>query len=250
MFKKNDRGYSYATLCGCALLQRRVNLFNEAMVPAQFFHATLTGFEITHFSQEEARTNSRKLVDVYPLEKRGLLFMGPPGVGKTHLAAAMIKILTLDKGYFCKFIDFFSLLASLREGYARGKSDSEITTPFINAPVLVIDELGKGRNNEWELNILDQIISKRYNNSHDTTTIITTNYTVRKELTAPFAGAVPRGKKSSVSTDSKEFAEEIFGETLPERVGNRIFSRLLEMCKMIEMDGEDYRVLKNIKSSG
>ena len=86
--------------------------------------------------------------------------------------------------------------------------------PLIETEVLVIDELGKGRSSDWELNILDQLISKRYNASK--ITLITTNYV------------------------SKEYMKED-QETLEARVGDRIASRLHEMCEFIYIEGQDHR---------
>ncbi len=83
--------------------------------------------------------------------------------------------------------------------------------------MLVIDELGKGRSNEWELNILDQLISKRYNASR--MTLITTNYVTREIA------------KATGNSD----------EILEVRVGERIASRLFEMCELIHLEGRDYR---------
>ena len=91
--------------------------------------------------------------------------------------------------------------------------------PLVTLPVLVIDELGKGRGSEWELGVLDELISKRYN-AHRTT-LFTTNYGL---------------ESSAKSTEaSKGF------ESLQERVGSRIYSRLIEMCKPIRISGRDYR---------
>jgi len=169
--------------------------------------------------------------------------MGPVGVGKTHLAVGIIKKLTLEKGVSCKFVDFFHLLADIKEGYSGGKSDKEIIEPFVKAPVLVVDELGKGRNNEWESNILDQIISSRYNNSNELVTIITTNYTTRRDSTLSVT-RTRATKNLLVSTKDKNYEKEVLQETLQERVGERIFSRLVELCRIIEIEGKDFRGLK------
>jgi DNA replication protein DnaC len=244
IYSKSERGYTYADKCECTMFERRIMLFNMAMIPAQFSSATLEDFQITHHTQEEARTNSQKFVDSYPFKKRGLMFMGPVGIGKTHLAVGIIKKLTLEKGYRCKFVDFFHILSSIKEGYSERKSEKKIIEPFVKVPVLVIDELGKGRNNEWEANILDQIISRRYVNTNELTTIITTNYTTRSESTL----SCTRTKMNInrlVSTKEKTYEEEILRETLQDRVGDRIFSRLAEMCNMIEMGGKDFRMWKH-----
>ena len=243
IFKKGENNYTYANKCDCTMLKNRSVLFNEAMIPAQFAQVTLEDFQISHHTQEEARTNSQKFVDSYPIQERGLLFMGPVGVGKTHLAVGIIKKLTLEKGFNCKFVDFFHLLADIKEGYSGGKSDKEIIEPFVKAPVLVVDELGKGRNNEWESNILDQIISSRYNNSNELVTIITTNYTTRRDSTLSVT-RTRATKNLLVSTKDKNYEKEVLQETLQERVGERIFSRLVELCRIIEIEGKDFRGLK------
>ena len=244
VYIKNDRGYTFADKCDCKMLERRIMLFNKAMIPAQFSSATLEYFDITHHTQEEARTNSQKFVDSYPFKKRGLMFMGPVGIGKTHLAVGIIKKLTLEKGFPCKFVDFFQILSSIKEGYTEKKSEKEIIEPYVKVPLLVIDELGKGRNNEWEANILDQIISSRYSNTNELTTIITTNFTTRSESTLSRKRTKVNINRL-VSTKEKTYEEEVLSETLQDRVGDRIFSRLAEMCMMIEMDGKDFRMRKH-----
>ena len=85
----------------------------------------------------------------------------------------------------------------------------------MNIPFLVIDELGKGRGSEWELGVLDDLISKRYNAQR--TTVLTTNYPIQK---------------------SSAYEGE---EDLSERVGIRIYSRLTEMCRPVRLSGADYR---------
>jgi DNA replication protein DnaC len=115
------------------------------------------------------------------------------------------------------FKDFFYLLSELKQAYSEGTGENQVIMPLIETEVLVIDELGKGRSNEWELNILDQLISKRYNASKKT--LITTNY---------------------VTYDvAKELGEE--HEILEVRIGERIASRLYEMCEFMYLEGRDYR---------
>ena len=84
--------------------------------------------------------------------------------------------------------------------------------------MLAIDELGKGRRSDWELSILDEIISKRYNQKR--TTIFTSNY----------------GPKNGPSSQSG-----IVRENLRDRVGDRVFSRLHEMTQFIHVDAHDFR---------
>src|SRR3989304_2730323 len=110
-----------------------------------------------------------------------------------------------------------------REGNGSGSvfTENEVLLPLIETEVLVIDELGKGRSSEWELNILDQLISKRYNASK--ITLITTNYVSEDN----------KQKKGSGHSSQNEDQE-----TLENRVGSRIASRLREMCEFIPIEGD------------
>lgn len=162
--------------------------------------------------------------------------MGRPGLGKTHLAVAVIKDLTLDKGMECKFVDFFQLLSDIRFGYSQNLSEQAIINPFVAAPVLVIDELAKGRNTEWELTMLDQIISSRYNAANKIT-LFTTNYLDQE------ANPKKGGKGDSyIEIGSGNGRKALSGEeTLQDKVGERIYSRLVEMCRFVKLEGMDYR---------
>ena len=95
--------------------------------------------------------------------------------------------------------------------------------------VLVIDELAKGRNTDWELTILDHFISTRYNDD-DKVTIVTTNF---KDKLDNETGQEDY-KKGGLSSASTRY-------NLEEKIGPRIFSRLMEMCKKVYLQGKDFR---------
>ena len=98
---------------------------------------------------------------------------------------------------------------------------------------MVVDELAKGRNSDWEHTILDQVISYRYN-SADKITIYTSNYSECQNGT--------RLKNSpKTSTSQTDFTNQLAQETLENRVGPRIFSRMIETCDFLHLEGEDYR---------
>jgi DNA replication protein DnaC len=174
-------------------------------------------FQPKHDTHKYALKYAKDFVRLYP-DKRGFLLMGRAGLGKTHLAVGAISELTLKHGIKCLFKDFFYLLSELKEAYSLGTPENEVILPLIETDVLAIDELGKGKSSDWELNILDQLISKRYNASK--TTLITTNYISKDYIT-------------------KQDAEE--KEILEVRVGERIASRLYEMCEFIYLEGADHR---------
>ncbi|NIP30092.1 MAG: ATP-binding protein [Candidatus Dadabacteria bacterium] len=215
----NDNGYSYMKPCPkCESIRVRVKKYNRAEIPAKYYNKLQAdSLKPINESVGMALTYAKDLfVDKYPYN-RGFILMGPSGVGKTHLAIGTIAELTLKKAVNCLFKDFYYLLSDLKTAYSGGIAENEILEPLINTDVLVIDELGKGKSNEWELNILDQLISKRYNSSKKT--LITTNYIARD--------IIPKNLKTT--------------EILEDRVGERIASRLYEMCEPYLIKGNDFR---------
>ena len=101
--------------------------------------------------------------------------MGRPGLGKTHLAVSVHQDADSGQRSGLQICGFFQLLSDIRFGYSQDLSEQAIINPYVAAPILLIDELAKGRNTEWELTMLDQIISSRYN-AADKITLFTTNY--------------------------------------------------------------------------
>jgi DNA replication protein DnaC len=108
----------------------------------------------------------------------------------------------------------------------------EIIGPLASVPVLAIDELGKERGTEWERSMLDELISRRYNGG--LTTLFATNYPLTPQ-------AVPTQPGRIVRTASPEFQRDAEMMSLEERVGQRVFSRLSEMCAFVRIDGPDSR---------
>jgi len=217
---KNENNYEVLGKCpGCSLIRSNVKKYNLTKIPSKFSEILMVDSYIPKAIDQQKALKYVKdnFIKHYPNEK-GFLLMGPSGVGKTHLAIGAISELTLERGISCMFKDFFLLLAELRQAYSEGVSENEILRPLIEAEVLVIDEMGKGKCNEWEINILDQLISNRYNSSKKT--LITTNF------------------------PSKEYSDKVYekGELLEERIGERIFSRLNEMCSFLYIEADDFRM--------
>ncbi|MBI3949905.1 MAG: ATP-binding protein [Acidobacteria bacterium] len=165
-------------------------------------------------SQRMALLMCQKFVKEYPNMDYGLLLIGPVGTGKTHLAVSVLKELIRTKEAPCLFYDFRDLLKEIQDSYnlESQRTESRILQPVYEAEVLVLDELGAAKPTAWAQDTMTQIINTRYNQKR--ATIFTTNYL--DKLTA--------GE-----------------ETLAERVGERLRSRLYEMCKEILIHGTDYR---------
>ena len=160
--------------------------------------------------------------------------MGSVGVGKTRLVCSILRAYTLEHQIPCLFKEFSSLLSEIKGGYDRGLSESLVLEKISDIEILVIDELGKGRKTDWEVAILDSIISQRYNMNR--TTIFTTNYYDEK-----FIGTASKSHARKVSQSEDKEVEET-PELIANRTSPRIYSRLKEMCAFTYIDAGDFRI--------
>lgn len=233
LFERDAAGREVARMCDCERRRVRVRLYNEARVPGKYALATLSERNRDRYNREAFDTFRLFLKD-YQRGHKGLLLMGPAGVGKTWLVAGFVRELVFGYGVPVLFRDFFHLLSDLRSGYSNDTPESELINPLVAVEVLIIDELGKGRNTPWEQNILDVIISQRYN--HQKTTLFTSNYTDHRSTTL----AEHLRPRDGSSPERQEVRD-----TLAERVGPRIYSRLKEMCDFVTLLGPDRRELES-----
>ena len=204
-----------AVPCPCQRVDRARRLITAARIPRRYEKCSFANFvSEPGTSQDEALLQAHKLARDYPAVDRGLIFMGPAGIGKTHLAVSIIRDLT-EKGFASIFCEFGSLLKEIQGSYNPISKSSElkVLAPVFEADVLVLDELGATVPTDWVRDTMYQIINRRYNDNK--LTIFTTNYLDKQ-----------RSEKEQV---------------LEDRIGTRLRSRLYEMCKIVVMDGEDYR---------
>ena len=224
--------------CECRVKGRTERLLAAAKIPPRYEHCELNTFQYDQDDTEQksiaaAKFLAGRFVEEYPTDKTGLLFVGTVGVGKTHLAVGILKALIRDKGVPCLFSDYRELLKSIQNSYnvSVPATEMEILRPVFDAEVLVLDELGAVRSTEWVFDTVNYILNSRYNDTK--TTIITTNFPDQPEQ-----GRVEDDNPRSYSAADRAARRE----TLGDRIGERMRSRLHEMCKKVEMDGHDYRL--------
>lgn len=222
-------GERYAQPCECRMQLQADRLLKRAAIPKRYEHCTLESFDydLPQSDQSLARAYvmARQFVNEYPVstEGRGLLLTGSVGVGKTHLAVAILQALILEKGARGLFCDYRELLKRIQESYnpTVATSELQILAPVFEAEVLILDELGAQKPTDWVWDTVALVLNTRYNDKR--TTLITTNY--------PNAPA-------ALSRNADKMIRE---ETLGDRIGERMRSRLVEMCVEVEMRGNDLR---------
>ena len=204
--------------CDCRFALRIEQLLEKARIPARYKGCELDGYGPLNVSQKAAKMLVQKFLDNYPPldEKgRGLLLIGPCGVGKTHLAVSLLKHVITQKGDPGLFYDFRDLLREIQGTWnpASQSSELEVLRPVMDAKVLVLDELGANKPTAWVRDTVSHIINCRYNERK--ITIFTSNFWDKP---------------------AKEGEE-----TLTDRIDTGLRSRLYEMCHTIEIKGHDFR---------
>jgi DNA replication protein DnaC len=219
--QQHNRSYEIANPCPRGKHAERARLFNDARIPAVHAQATFASYRPSNEEQAQALQVARDFALRWP-QPRGFILSGPVGTGKTHLLAATLKHLALELGVRIGYQEISLLFAQIRRGFQEGKSGGEIIGPLSKVEVLAIDELGKGRGSPFELETLDELVARRYNAGR--VTLFATNYSLKP----------PEGKvRTYVSTDASLEAGRD-SKLLCDRVGDRIYSRLCEMCEFVE----------------
>jgi DNA replication protein DnaC len=211
----DDTGVRRVVRCDCWREQIGRTRLADANIPKRYQHCTLGNFTAYNESLERAVAQARRLADQYPSISAGLFLEGQPGVGKTHLAAAVLKQVIQTTGARGVFYDTRDLLRIIRSTYdpVNRTQEMDVLRPVIEADLLVLDDLGAEKTSEWVEETMNLIVNTRYNERR--VTIFTSKYADIPDDTDPNA--------------------------LIFRIGHRMRSRLHEMCEFVVMDGADYR---------
>lgn len=208
----------------CGAEDRVDQLVRRASIPDRYISKDFRAYhpDPKYPSQQEALTNSIQFVEGFPEVRRGLLFSGPCGVGKTHLAVAVLKDLVLEKQVSVRFVDETELLRRLQHSYGSDspETEREVLGPLRSVELLVWDDLGAGRPTEWVAETIRAILNYRYTRQKQI--VLTTNLPLK-----PAGSGYP-----------ENLGRE---QNLAERIGAPLYSRIMEMCQVVEMDGRDFR---------
>jgi len=238
--RKDGTPGNLAVACECGMEERAGVVMERARIPKRYEHCDFESYVVdladgkTWTAQHDQSLKNAKLtvqgfLGSYPATEKGLLLIGPSGVGKTHLAVAALKEL-VRRGYAGLFCDYRELLKEIQASYNPASESTEmgVLEPVRTTEVLVLDDLGASKPSDWVRDIVGIVLNARYNEKR--TTIITTNY-----LDAPpsegEATRLPNGK----------LVAAIREDTLEQRIGTRIRSRLYEMCRSVEVYAPDFR---------
>ena len=235
----------FAVACDCSTGERATLVMDRARIPKRYEHCDFESYvtelaDGRKYTLQQAESLKRmkmltqSFVREYPGgDHSGILLTGSSGAGKTHLAIAALKEL-LKRGHSGYFCEYGKLLRDIQNSYRSENEISEpkLLEPILSAEVLVIDDLGCIKPSDWVRDMISYILNARYVDgsrdlSHPRCTIITTNYpdsADQKEAVEPSGRPISTRKV-----------------TLEERIGERMRSRLYEMCRTVEVSAPDFR---------
>jgi DNA replication protein DnaC len=235
-FEIVDRdGREYAQACQCRRPSAAGDGFMAASrIPPRYEHCSLGNFSPVTPQHRAALEKAMYFCGSYPHlgaeEGLGLLFTGGNGVGKTHLAVATLRELASTKGARGQFWDFHELMREIKRSFdpETKTTETQVLDPVVEIDILVLDDLGAWKITDWMNDTLFYILNSRYLARRPT--LITTNF---QDVTA---------------REAAQADQLVRKEYLVDRIGQRLRSRLTEMCLRVPLDGEDFRERRQVAS--
>jgi DNA replication protein DnaC len=209
-------GVARVTRCDCVRARTVEDRLRDARIPPRYQRCTLDNF-VSYPNEELLRAieSARRFTSSFPAVSKGLMLIGPPGIGKTHIAVSALRDVVRTTGARGLYYDTRALLREIRSTYnpVLQTAEMDVIRPVMDAELLVLDDLGAERLTDWVEETMNLIVNTRYNERRPT--IFTSNY-------------------EDIHDDGEM-------NSLLVRVGFRLHSRLHEMCEFLEYDGPDYR---------
>jgi DNA replication protein DnaC len=230
-----DGSAGTARPCSCRAVVASSLRLERSGIPRRYSGTTLANFNVEHLEDRdrlwEAREISRRYVESFVapgggFRETGLLYVGPPGGGKTHLAVGVLRALIERYAVRGWFVDFTSLVHQIQSTFDPGSEESkrQVLDPVIEAEVLVLDELGAQRPTPFVNDMLYLVLNSRY------TRCLPTIFTTNHPLDEPRRGPTPLDRSPAVGT-----------EPLTSRIPARLVSRLYQMAQTIDLSVSDFR---------
>ena len=197
-------------------MKRLEKAFKLAKIPQQYRNKTFSDYKVSADNVQAVKAAKEFVAK----GTGGLFFFGDPGTGKTFLASIVTQeFLKSNKSVI--FGDVPTLLEILRSSFEdKNTKITDLMDDLSTVDLLVLDDLGTENPTEWAVERIYSIINQRYN--AEKPVIVTSNFKLKE-----IVERLNHPKNS--------------GSSYPSVTGDRIISRLAQMCKRVKLEGADRR---------